>query len=42
MAWSSDILVNSKHVNSFGSYSRFYLDTYYSYNRSGDTVYYKL
>jgi len=42
MAWSSDILVASQHVNSFGDYSRFYLDTYYSYNRDGDTVYYKL
>ena len=42
MAWSAWISAGSAHINSFGTYSRFYLDTSYRYNRSGNTVSYEI
>lgn len=42
MAWTNWITLGDEHVNSFGSYSQFWLLTEYQYNRSGNTVYYNI
>ena len=42
MAYTSWTSAGSKHVNSFGSYSKFYLDTSYRYEVVGSTVTYEI